>query len=338
MFHFNSRINSILVPQVFKLLENEHNNNYISFQIINLNKLIVGYSSYFKFIFNDTNKLLKVEESNLDSNLSIIPEALLYLLNYQILYSLFNNNSKIVLINITTRSNKIFLKIGHEQLINQTQSHFSLMDFYKIYNNLNRNNNIIFELIFLEKLISKFSGTIRISSNENNDIVFETTFPSSNIDLSSSQVFDFSNFIDTIKNDNNKSIFLIPDETLFKHTHSSQLDRFGFSTINSNPLQKKIYSYIKQNISKKIHIQEIAAYLHVSQSTLFRKWKEVSDSSLNDYITRCRLEEVIHLVLTQNQTFATAAYHCGFPNSAYFSRVFKTFYNLTPREYLSIVS
>lgn len=82
-----------------------------------------------------------------------------------------------------------------------------------------------------------------------------------------------------------------------------------------------------------LNIDSIAEVLHMSRSTLYRKWKKCSPISLNDYIIETRLKEAIRIIQTKDYTFAEASAVCGFSEPAYFSQVFKKVYGCTPSEY-----
>lgn len=87
-----------------------------------------------------------------------------------------------------------------------------------------------------------------------------------------------------------------------------------------------------------LSLETLADALHMSKSTLYRKWKDESDELLNNFIIKVRLEEVISLVKEQNFTFSEASQVCGFSNPSYFSRAFKKIYDCTPSEYLEKIN
>ena len=101
-----------------------------------------------------------------------------------------------------------------------------------------------------------------------------------------------------------------------------------------NEFQIKINELILRHISDpNLSVQNIADTLHISRPTLYRKWKEVSDVSLSEYIIKTRLSETIKLIKERGHTFAEASVVCGFSEPSYFSRVFKKYYGKTPTDY-----
>ena len=54
---------------------------------------------------------------------------------------------------------------------------------------------------------------------------------------------------------------------------------------------------------------------------------------MNDYITRVRVENSVRLMEKRELTLREIAAHCGFKSPGYFSKVFKKYLGVTPREY-----
>lgn len=101
-------------------------------------------------------------------------------------------------------------------------------------------------------------------------------------------------------------------------------------------LQTNIDALILRHISDpKLSVQAIADTLHMSRPTLYRKWKEISDINLNEYIIKTRLNEAISLIEQKGYTLAETSVICGFSEPSYFSRVFKKYFGSSPSEYLS---
>ena len=90
--------------------------------------------------------------------------------------------------------------------------------------------------------------------------------------------------------------------------------------------------YISQNIKSPITVKQLAEYSHVSVNTLERHFKASMGMSPSTYVTRSRLSKAA-LLLQQNQSVTYAAFESGFSDSSHFSFLFKSYYNLTPRQY-----
>lgn len=80
-------------------------------------------------------------------------------------------------------------------------------------------------------------------------------------------------------------------------------------------------------------VDSIASSLNLSRSSLYRKWKRTSYHSLNEHITKTRLEEAIRIIEEKGASFLESARICGFSDQAYFSKTFKKHYGKTPTDY-----
>lgn len=92
-------------------------------------------------------------------------------------------------------------------------------------------------------------------------------------------------------------------------------------------------AYMKQNLSKKCTLAEIAESVHMSPfyfHTVFRRLKgETPQVCLN----RLRIEKAVELLLTSDQEIRSIAEECGFSSQSYFTEVFRKYMNMTPRVY-----
>lgn len=90
---------------------------------------------------------------------------------------------------------------------------------------------------------------------------------------------------------------------------------------------------MKQNLSKKCTLAEIAESVHMSPfyfHTVFRRLKgETPQVCLN----RLRIEKAVELLLTSDQEIRSIAEECGFSSQSYFTEVFRKYMNMTPRVY-----
>lgn len=90
--------------------------------------------------------------------------------------------------------------------------------------------------------------------------------------------------------------------------------------------------YISKHLNTPLSIQKIAKYANVSTNTLERHFKSSMNISPYTYITRRRLSKAA-ILLQQNNSVTYAALESGFTDCSHFSSLFKSYYNLTPREY-----
>jgi len=108
--------------------------------------------------------------------------------------------------------------------------------------------------------------------------------------------------------------------------------------VQTNALDVKfmedILSEIKQNyLASDFNVNQIIEKMGMSRSVFYKKFKSLSDQSINDLIKNFRLKKAATLLADENLTVSEVAYDCGFTDPAYFSRVFKEYYNVAPKDF-----
>lgn len=93
-------------------------------------------------------------------------------------------------------------------------------------------------------------------------------------------------------------------------------------------------SYINEHFAEKIVASELAWTLGICRTTLMTAFKKHTGSTLNDYITLCRLNHAIRL-LNSGKTEQEVAELCGFCAPYGLIRAFKKVYNMTPRQFIA---
>jgi signal transduction histidine kinase/ligand-binding sensor domain-containing protein/AraC-like DNA-binding protein len=91
---------------------------------------------------------------------------------------------------------------------------------------------------------------------------------------------------------------------------------------------------IKENyLNPQFNVNQIIEKMGMSRSVFYKKFKSLSDQSINDLVKNFRLKKAAKLLADGNLTVSQVAYECGFTDPAYFSRVFKEYYNVAPKEF-----
>lgn len=97
--------------------------------------------------------------------------------------------------------------------------------------------------------------------------------------------------------------------------------------------QKAMVSYIYQNYSGKITLDDIAAAGHVSRSKCCRIFHDYLRQSPVDFLNRYRLESSRRLLGESGLSVTDTATACGFGHLSYFSKLFRECFGCTPKEY-----
>lgn len=93
--------------------------------------------------------------------------------------------------------------------------------------------------------------------------------------------------------------------------------------------------YIKENLSRKLSAEQIAASAGFSKFYFLRLFKKVTGCTLVQYINLLRCEQAKELLKTGKHTVKETALLCGFDNLSYFTNVFKKYTGSLPNSYRS---
>ncbi len=105
-------------------------------------------------------------------------------------------------------------------------------------------------------------------------------------------------------------------------------------TDQTNRLRSMI-AYINQHYPEKITLDEIAKTAGVSEREATRCFKKNIGQSPMEYLIKYRLNQSKKLLLETDMTITNICQQCGFSDSAYFGKVFRKSYGMTPSEYRS---
>lgn len=96
---------------------------------------------------------------------------------------------------------------------------------------------------------------------------------------------------------------------------------------------KKVLSYIKENYSSPIRIEELASLINLNAQYFCRYFKENIGKTATEYINEIRIEKAAEALIETNKKIITIAQDTGFDNIGYFIRRFKKEKGVTPSEY-----
>lgn len=116
---------------------------------------------------------------------------------------------------------------------------------------------------------------------------------------------------------------------------SDKSDELPKATV-SNKVIYEVISYIDQNYLSNISLSDLAERFYLSKEHLSRLFKKETGQNLFTYIMDLKLKESKRLLKTTDMTLDDIAYHLGFSNGNYFSKVFKKNCDMSPSEYRSL--
>ena len=95
----------------------------------------------------------------------------------------------------------------------------------------------------------------------------------------------------------------------------------------------KAINYIEANYKKQLNIEEVAAYVSLSKSHFYTRFKKEVGTTPNGYATAFRLSQARYLLIHSNQAIHDIAEAVGYSDPLYFSRVFKQKCGTSPKEF-----
>ena len=102
---------------------------------------------------------------------------------------------------------------------------------------------------------------------------------------------------------------------------------------SANTYVQKSIEYISANYSYPITVEDIAAYVGLSRSHLFRSFEDVVGQSPKEYLTDFRMKQACYLLEHSDLSITAIANSVGFDNGLYFSKTFRKKHGMPPKEY-----
>lgn len=100
-----------------------------------------------------------------------------------------------------------------------------------------------------------------------------------------------------------------------------------------NQYVKQIKEYIASSYAEGVQVSDVAEYLQVDRSYLFRLFKEETGKSLQEYLIEFRLRKACELLRMTDYPIGTVACSVGYTDSLYFARLFHKRVGVSPTVY-----
>lgn len=99
----------------------------------------------------------------------------------------------------------------------------------------------------------------------------------------------------------------------------------------------QIQEWMQNRYASQMSLQSIAATFDISMRTINRNFKKATGKSPMQYLQQVRIDNAKELLKTTNLSIAEVAFSVGYPDSSYFSALFKKLISLSPKEYRRLV-
>lgn len=95
----------------------------------------------------------------------------------------------------------------------------------------------------------------------------------------------------------------------------------------------KVFQYIDENLDSDLSLDTISKIALFSPFHFHRIFKTITDETLNEYVTRRRIEKSVLDLMHKKIGISEISTKCGFNDSSSFTRAFKKFYGVSPTEF-----
>lgn len=122
-----------------------------------------------------------------------------------------------------------------------------------------------------------------------------------------------------------KEFFTYLEEIVDNETQKRELDLFF-----------QIQDYIAGNYQMDLKLSDIAQIFHINYTYLSTLFFQKTNQHFSDYLNQIRIEQSKRLLQTENLTIQQIGEKTGFINQGYFSKIFKRYVGISPKEYQKI--
>lgn len=177
-----------------------------------------------------------------------------------------------------------------------------------------------------------------IKDNQLMLILYAGLFKEPNDDNCSKQLENFSQFYQEIFNQlpiltNERKNQLISCLTILGNAILFELKEFD-EISKSSSREQQILSFIKKNATKNVSVLDLANHLHLSLSRTEHTVKELLGKSFKELLLDERMAIATCLLNSNpNLLIGKIAKSCGFADERYFSRCFRKFFGMSPKNY-----
>lgn len=103
--------------------------------------------------------------------------------------------------------------------------------------------------------------------------------------------------------------------------------------LKNRELMKKAISYISKHFNEPLNLEDVANEVHLNPAYFSTLFKKEIGYSFKEYLNHVRIEESKRLLTNSAYSIIDIAIAVGFEDQSYFSKVFKKFTGMTPKQF-----
>ena len=96
---------------------------------------------------------------------------------------------------------------------------------------------------------------------------------------------------------------------------------------------KTVLEYIESHYSETVTLESLAQVAGMNPKYFCRMFRSITNHSPMDYVNFYRIERAAYLLVGTDLSITNVGLECGFLESSYFTKVFRRYKNVSPREY-----
>lgn len=134
---------------------------------------------------------------------------------------------------------------------------------------------------------------------------------------------------------------LVNSRNLLKEKFAQQLS-LNSDIVATNPLDKKLIDDVQAIVEDNLDnagftIDQLAQDMGMARTALYKRFKEITGNTPNEFITEVRLKKAAYLLRNHPEyDISQISYMVGFSTPRYFSTCFKNHYNVKPSDYRNV--
>lgn len=136
-------------------------------------------------------------------------------------------------------------------------------------------------------------------------------------------------------------IYKIKNVIAFKNNIEKKYIPDPFSKVTIKLSEKDFITSLNEilvkNLKSKIDMNELSSLLFISNSTLDKRIRKLTNKNGSQYIREFKLEYAIKLIELGERNIQFLTDETGFNSLSYFSTSFKSYLNVTPRDYIKLI-
>ena len=112
-----------------------------------------------------------------------------------------------------------------------------------------------------------------------------------------------------------------------------QIEKEKIYTFDKNPPWLSSLVEIVHHHTEPFNLKTLSEELGIHPGHLSRAIPQYFSTTLGDYIRQVKIKKAIGCMLSAKNSLTTIAYECGFADQSHFTRTFKRYMRMTPREF-----